>query len=80
MTPVRITMSAVAQRMTQRIRSGHAMNAEFLEGMASGLRCAGFPELADAIPDWEFLSGAELATVVNYWAGRTVFNSDLTLA
>jgi hypothetical protein len=74
------TMQNVATRFVRRIIGGHSINGEFISGMAAGLQCSGFPELSDALIDWETLSPAALSNCINRWAGEVVLNSDLTLA
>jgi len=74
------TMQAVATQFVRRIIGGHGINGEFISGMAAGLQCSGFPELADALLDWETLQPAALANCINRWSGEVVMNTDLTLA
>lgn len=72
-------MQSVAKRITQRILGGRDNNEEFISGMAAGLQSAGYPELSDAMTDWESAPPEELSKLINRWAGERVFKSDLTL-
>lgn len=72
-------MQSVAKRITQRILGGRVINEEFISGMAAGLQSAGYPELSDALMDWESAPPEELSKLINRWAGERVFKSDLTL-
>lgn len=73
-------MQSVATRITQRIL-GKLYNNEdqFISGMAAGLQSAGYPELSDALGEWESANPEELSKLINRWAGERVFNSNLTL-
>jgi len=73
-------MRHVAKFTTQRILGGKGVSGEFLDGMAVGLKSAGYPELADPLGDWESASPEELSRIINRWAGERIFKSDLTLA
>ena len=72
-------MQSVAKRIAQRILGGHSINGEFLSGMTAGLQSAGYPEISDALTDWESASPEELSKIINRWAGERVFKSNLTL-
>ena len=69
----------VAFFTTQRILGRKGVSGEFLDGMAVGLKSAGYPELADPLGDWESASPEELSRIINRWAGERIFKSDLTL-
>ena len=79
MKNVEKVMQSVAKRITQRILGGRVNNEEFISGMAAGLQSAGYPELSDALTDWESAPPEELSKLINRWAGERIFKSDLTL-
>ena len=79
MKNVEKVMQSVAKRITQRILGGRVNNEEFISGMAAGLQSAGYPELSDALTDWETAPPEELSKLINRWAGERIFKSDLTL-
>jgi hypothetical protein len=72
-------MQSVAKRIAQQILGGHGINGEFLSGMTAGLQSAGYPEISDALADWESASPEELSELINWWYGERIFKSDLTL-
>jgi hypothetical protein len=79
MKNVEKVMQDVAKSITQRILGGRGINGDFLSGMTAGLQSAGYPELSDALMDWESAPPEELSKLINRWAGERVFKSDLTL-